>query len=306
MTYTSVFQMLRSTTIIFTGVLSVIFLKRKLLPFHWFAMVLVIVGSSLVGVSSILASSDAPAADKPKNPLLGDICVVGSQMIVAVQMVVEEKLLSKYKIPALQAVGWEGIWGFMALCTLLVPMYYLTAIEITCLSPDKQSPKTGCRMENAIDAWHQMTNNWIIVVALLGNAFSIAFFNYFGVSVTKVLSATHRMVIDSVRTIVVWFAVLAFGWEKLNVYTPIQVGGFVFLIAGTLLYNEVVKLPQFFQYATSELTESLLETGEEQSLKDKANIDLSTRSQGGGRESAASVTLSEFRERGDSAALRGM
>ena len=25
-----------------------------------------------------------------------------------------------------------------------------------------------------------MTNNWVIVVALLGNAFSIAFFNYFG------------------------------------------------------------------------------------------------------------------------------
>ena len=96
-TYTSVFQMLRSTTIIFTGMgfpvvsdkrdwiffqyflcqvycllfssrgfpvshsqswllsLTLFVSFRKLLPFHWFAMVLVIVGSSLVGVSSILA-----------------------------------------------------------------------------------------------------------------------------------------------------------------------------------------------------------------------------------------------------------
>lgn len=46
-----------------------------------------------------------------------------------------------------------------------------------------------------------------------GNIVSIAFFNFAGVSVTKELSATTRMVLDSVRTLVVWLFSLAVGWQ---------------------------------------------------------------------------------------------
>lgn len=34
--------------------------------------------------------------------------------------------------------------------------------------------------------------------------FSIAFFNFAGISVTKELSATTRMVLDSFRTLLIW------------------------------------------------------------------------------------------------------
>lgn len=37
-------------------------------------------------------------------------CVV-HQVIVATQMVVEEKFLGQYNVPALMAVGWEGVFG---------------------------------------------------------------------------------------------------------------------------------------------------------------------------------------------------
>lgn len=43
---------------------------------------------------------------------------------------------------------------------------------------------------------------------------SIAFFNFAGVSVTKELSATTRMVLDSVRTLVIWSASLMLHWQK--------------------------------------------------------------------------------------------
>ena len=33
------------------------------------------------------------------------------QVVVAIQMVVEEKFLGQYEVPALLAVGWEGIFG---------------------------------------------------------------------------------------------------------------------------------------------------------------------------------------------------
>lgn len=33
------------------------------------------------------------------------------QVVVAIQMVVEERFLGSYNVPALLAVGWEGIFG---------------------------------------------------------------------------------------------------------------------------------------------------------------------------------------------------
>lgn len=54
------------------------------------------------------------------------------------------------------------------------------------------------------------------------NVFSIAFFNFAGVSVTKELSATTRMVLDSIRTLVVWVFSIMLQWES---FQYLQVGG---------------------------------------------------------------------------------
>lgn len=42
----SVWQMLRGSIIVFTGILSVVFLKRKLKLFHWVGVSVVVVGTS--------------------------------------------------------------------------------------------------------------------------------------------------------------------------------------------------------------------------------------------------------------------
>ncbi len=88
-TYASVFQMLRGSVVIFTGIFSVIFLKRTLYAFHWFGMFLVLAGLTCVGVASVVQSSSDSNAS---NPLLGDILVICAQFVAAIQMVVEEKV----------------------------------------------------------------------------------------------------------------------------------------------------------------------------------------------------------------------
>lgn len=45
---------------------------------------------------------------------------------------------------------------------------------------------------------------------------SIAFFNFFGISVTKAMSASHRMVLDSLRTVAVLIVSIALGWEEFH------------------------------------------------------------------------------------------
>lgn len=54
----------------------------------------------------------------------------------------------------------------------------------------------------------------------LGNILSIAYFNFSGISVAKEISATTRMVLDSVRTFFIWTFSLAIGWQGFH---PLQV-----------------------------------------------------------------------------------
>ena len=39
---------------------------------------------------------------------IGDLLIIMAQIIAAVQMVYEEKFVTRYSVPAMQAVGWEG------------------------------------------------------------------------------------------------------------------------------------------------------------------------------------------------------
>ena len=72
---------------------------------------------------------------------------------------------------------------------------------------------------------------------LLNFQISIAFFNFAGISVTKEMSATTRMVLDSIRTLVIWGVSMAIGWQK---FEYLQLIGFIVLITGMCIYNDIV------------------------------------------------------------------
>jgi hypothetical protein len=82
-------------------------------------------------------------------------------------------------------------------------------------------------------------------MAFSGTVFSIAFFNFAGISVTKEMSATTRMVLDSVRTLVIWGVSLAIGWQP---FQALQLLGFAVLVTGMCVYNDIVigKIILFF------------------------------------------------------------
>jgi drug/metabolite transporter (DMT)-like permease len=126
LTHASVFQMLRGSVVLFTGIFSVFFLGRTLYAFHWIGMLLVLLGTAIVGIASVLYPDGN--TQSASNPLLGDLIIILAQVITAVQMVVEEKLVSGKGIAALQAVGWEGVWGFSVLSCVLVGMYYAPGV----------------------------------------------------------------------------------------------------------------------------------------------------------------------------------
>jgi hypothetical protein len=124
---------------------------------------------------------------------VGNILIIVAQLIVAVQMVVEEKLIGGYDVPALQVVGLEGLFGFLMLSTVLVIMYWVPPPAFlipTCMqigtgsnpplvpTPDDYKHK----LEDTLDGFVMFKNNPLILAAVIGNILSIAFFNYFGAS----------------------------------------------------------------------------------------------------------------------------
>lgn len=228
LTYASSFQMLRGSVIVFVAIFSMIFLQRRLKFREWAGIGFIIIGLMLVGISDMIGSggSDVDRLDI----LIGDSLIILAQVITASQMVFEERFVAGLDIPALQAVGWEGFFGFFVLSLLLFPMYFIQV-------PPKFSNNPRGVMEDAIDAFYMIMNNKHLLIPIGGTIVSIAFFNFAGISVTKEMSATTRMVLDSVRTMVIWAVSLLIGWQKFHY---LQVIGFINLIFGMCVYNNII------------------------------------------------------------------
>lgn len=233
LTYASSFQMLRGAVIIFTALLSVAFLGSTIRKVMWTGIFIILVGLALVGVSDIIFGQSDAQTDT-NGIIAGDLLIIMAQIIAAVQMVYEEKFVTRYSIPAMQAVGWEGFFGFIVLGILNIIFFYIDAGAFSKLPTHK--------LEDPIDAFIQIGNNWRILLATVGNIVSIAFFNFAGISVTKELSATTRMVLDSVRTLFIWLITLFLAWQEFQI---LQLVGFFILLSGMCLYNNIIIVPAF-------------------------------------------------------------
>ena len=234
-TYAASFQMLRGSVIIFTGILSVAFLGNKLKLHHWIGMVTVILGLAVVGIGDVVFFKGGQGLTK-EYVLAGDLLIILAQGIVAIQMTVEEKIIRKYEVPPLQAVGWEGIFGFSVLIVLLFPMYFIPWH----LPASQDFWQETTRFEDSVDGLHQIFGNPLLLLSTLGLIVSIAFFNFSGLTVTQTMSATTRMVLDSVRTIFIWVVSLGLRWQN---FEPLQPVGYFVLFVGTCIYYDLIIMP---------------------------------------------------------------
>lgn len=225
MTQASVYQMLRGATVIFTAALSRIFLKRRFQLYQWFGMFIVTTGLACVGLASTLFQQSQTEA---KNPVLGDILVICAQVIVAGQMIIEEKILTHYNVPPILLVGWEGVFG---MC------YTSIALGIFQAWPAATCP------DDFIDGFTQMFGTWQMFMSVFLALLSFPILNGTGQVITKNISATARMVLDTVRNVVVWVFTLAYTSYFHEKFQWLQLVGFILLIAGNAIYKYIIKIP---------------------------------------------------------------
>ncbi|KAE8230955.1 hypothetical protein CF326_g4041 [Tilletia indica] len=170
--------------------------------------------------------------------LLGVLLILFAQLFTAGQFVLEEKIMSKYSVEPLLAVGYEGAFGAVTVAIAAPFLYYFIG---------RTAEGQGGYFD-FVECWSQVRASPQIFWSSFAIMLSIALFNFFGLSVTRSISATARSTIDTSRTIGIWIASLLLGWE---VFKPLngglQVLGFVFLVYGTFVFNGIVQPPRFLR-----------------------------------------------------------
>ena len=244
----SIYQMFRGAVIIFTCSSSIIFLKNKYYRHHFFGIFVVVIGLVIVGLKAVIKGD----SNTGENPGFGIFLCVLSQAFSSGLMVTEEKLLKGFETPPLKAVGLEGMWGVICYIFLLVIFYFIECNswpdflkEGVCINDDAEN-LNNYRFENAIFAVKQIWESGKLKAYLSLYVLSIAFFNFSGLTISKNVSSTARTIVDTLRTIVIWLFFLTFPnipEETKETFSWLQLLGFLILILGSLIYNEILVIP---------------------------------------------------------------
>jgi len=110
----SVVQMTRGAIVVFTCLLSVVFLGRRQYMHHIAGVALVVLGITLVSLSAFFnphASAASTTSGSTHLKLLGISLCLGAQVFQASMLVYEEKIMHGFQVPPLQVVGMEGLFG---------------------------------------------------------------------------------------------------------------------------------------------------------------------------------------------------
>jgi len=212
----SVAQMCRGTIVVFVCAMSVVFLGRRQHGYHIAGVSLVAFGILLVATSA-LANSKATSSSHMGFGIA--LCIV-AQVFQASMFVYEERIMSQYSVQPLQVVGMEGAFGIAISAVILLVGHF-------------------AGYANPLGAFHQIAHSPALAISIIGSMLAVAVFNFSGANVTKRSSAVARTTIKMSSTISIWLVELAVGW---NTFSYVQLSGFAFVAAGTLLYNRIVVL----------------------------------------------------------------
>jgi len=242
----SVWQMLRGSALIFCALLSVFFLKRKMYAYNWLGLALCVIGIVAVGLANVMGVSpkhggeDSSQSTDISMMLYGMLLVLAGQVTQAAQVIAEEWLMKDVDLPSVQIIGFEGFWGVLMMIFFVYPLLWLLPGQ------------DGGHLEDPVDTAVMVSNSGPLMACVITYLFSCGTFNITGIQVTAALSATHRMMLDASRTMVIW----AFGLyihyyvdrtskfgEAWNDYSVYQLLGFFVLVTGQAIYGEVLVVP---------------------------------------------------------------
>ncbi|CAI2368756.1 unnamed protein product [Moneuplotes crassus] len=235
----SVYQMLKGALVFIATIYSIIFLKRRYHRHHWTALFIVITGVIIVGASPIIYPEEDSQTEEigAGTIIFGIILEVVALLFIGGNWISEEILFQFYYLHPIEVVGWEGFWGALMYCFILIGFQFIPCHNTKI-----------CRygvMEDTIHAFYEFGQNnllWMFAILLI---VWTALFNIFNVAVTKYASAAQRSTVDTCRTALIWAFFIFYTGEGHERFIWLELVGFTLLIIGTLIHTEVIIFPFF-------------------------------------------------------------
>lgn len=166
----SIYQMVRGALVLFVGLFSVVFLKRRLHLFQWLALGGVVTGVAIVGLAGALwpdkkaqVGSNADGMSDAGRAITGVFLIAGAQIFTATQFVLEEWMLENSSIEPIRVVGWEGVFGFTVTTLTMVILH---------LAVGRTAAGQYGRFD-MVEGLRQMTTNRTILITSILIMFSI-------------------------------------------------------------------------------------------------------------------------------------
>jgi len=245
----SIFQMLRGSMVIFSTVLSRLFLPGRRVKTHQLiGIITCFVALCIVGAAGFLIPQPTGNTDAG-NIMLGICLVILSQVVQAGQIVTEEFLLKDLDLPPLRVVGFEGLWGTILMIVVACPIAYLVP------GTDYSTMKHNS-LENTIDSFICLASNKYLILAVLLFCGAVFLYNCYGMLITDSFSAINRTIFEAVRTAVVWIVSIIIHFiapdspygELWDPWSFLELAGFILLFVSSLIYNGIIKLPCVHSY----------------------------------------------------------
>lgn len=228
----SIAQMMGGFVVFIVAILSIIFLKRRFHRHHWSGLVLIFSGICMVATAALIEKGGKTRG----NATLGVIMMIASIIVQGCQYIVEEKLLGSYYLSPLKAVGWEGITGVVLFVIILPILQFIPCESEIC---------NNGRVENTKAAFDLIFQSWPLVIFIILNIFMVGGMNGLGMIITKFASAANRVTLSQSKTVIVWVFFLIYRGGGHENFKWLQFAGFIVMLLGVILYNEVIVLPFF-------------------------------------------------------------
>ncbi|EQC38657.1 hypothetical protein SDRG_04354 [Saprolegnia diclina VS20] len=252
----SVYQMSSGCVVVFSACFAVRGLGLKLHCYQIWSILLMLVSMVIVSIAGVLGHGVLSprdilsvqfqnVVDAEWTQLVGMACILLSQLIFSLQLVVEEHFLNVHHVSPILLVGMEGLWGLV----LLLPMTPLLN-----MTPATDSALAQLWHEDFSDTWVKLRRSGLLCLLVALYMLCVASYQIAALYITKHHSALVRSMVELGRTLGVW--VLGFivyyilEWtgpsspgEPFTEWSCVEAVGFVLMALATLTYKQILHFP---------------------------------------------------------------
>jgi len=220
LTHASVTEMLKTTMVVFVGLLSLYFFPGFIINWkQWCASFIMLCGSLLVILQSYLTgATDADTVSET----LGAFLVIAAQLFYGLEFVVEEKLIDHSKIKGLHVnkavlVFALGVLSMTGACILQLPWQAITS--------DFQS------LPDEIKQYFEYRSLWL---SGIGISIAVMGFDLAGLGISEVMGSDRRAIsVAAFQVAIVWSISIGVGWED---FSWLSLAGFLMILGSGVVY----------------------------------------------------------------------